>query len=96
MDRRLYRYQRFISDIAGQDVVSHFNRPKHLIRQVRDWLATESRNSTIPGGDYMFYRFRRFQKYLPALCKRMRQNPNQMTFSDLSAIVGIWLEEREK
>lgn len=95
MDKELYRYQRYISDLAGQDIVSHSNEPKQLIRCIRDWLSTESGLPTIPGGQYMYERYRVFQEVLPALCEVMRLHPEQLTFGDLSRMVRIWLEENE-
>jgi hypothetical protein len=95
MDRKPHRYQRFISDISGQDIVSHANSKRQLIRQVRDWLATESQISTIPGGQYMYSRYRSFQRVLPLLCGKMKLNRDQLTFGDLSEVVRIWLEEYE-
>jgi hypothetical protein len=95
MDRKPHRYQRFISDISGQDIVSHANSSRQLIRQVRDWLATESHISTIPGGQYMYSRYRSFQRVLPVLCGKMKLNRDQLTFGDLSEVVRIWLEEYE-
>jgi hypothetical protein len=38
LDRAPYRYQRFISDIAGQDIRGHSNSPRLAIRRARDWL----------------------------------------------------------
>src|SRR5258708_31957290 len=42
LDRRQYRYHKFISDIAGQDICEHNNRPSRAIEAVRDWLRAES------------------------------------------------------
>ena len=95
MDKKLHRYQRFISDIAGQDIVSHSNSSRQLIRQIRDWLSTESHIPTIPGGQYMYGRYRSFQRVLPALCGEMKLNRDQLTFGDLSDVIRIWLEENE-
>jgi hypothetical protein len=38
LDRESYRYQKYISDIAGQDIKSHDDRPEVAIRKVRDWF----------------------------------------------------------
>lgn len=38
LDREPYRYQKFISDISGQDIKSHEGIAEHAIRTVRDWL----------------------------------------------------------
>jgi hypothetical protein len=95
MDRSRYRYQRVISDIAGQDIVSHSNHPRHLIRCIRDWLSTESRSSAMPGGLYMYQSYLAFQDVLPSLCRRVKLNPRQLTFGDFSFVVRVWMEEDE-
>ncbi|HSG40004.1 MAG TPA: hypothetical protein VLE27_10235 [Thermoanaerobaculia bacterium] len=93
MDRSLYRYQKFVSDIAGQDVVSHSNSIRQIIRHVRDWLSTESKIPTIPGGQHIYQRYSAFQKVQPHLCKAMKLDREQLTFGDLSAVIRVWLEE---
>jgi hypothetical protein len=95
LDKSPYRYQKFISDIAGQDIISHANSARKIVRQIRDWLATESKNSTIPGGVYMYDRYRVFRREFPVLCESMKLTPGQLTFGDFSAILRIWLEENE-
>jgi hypothetical protein len=95
MDRSRHRYQKFISDIAGQDIIPHSKSPKQVIRQVRDWLSLESKEGNIPGGLYMHRRYQVFQMALPILCKKLKLSPKQLTFGDYSKIVRIWLEENE-
>jgi hypothetical protein len=43
-DREPYRFQRFISDIAGQDIRTHGGDVPTLIRELAAWLRTQ------PGG----------------------------------------------
>lgn len=50
LDKEPYRYQKFISDIAGQDISSHDNDPRKAIEKVRNWLRTASNRANIPGG----------------------------------------------
>ena len=38
LDVEPYRYQKFCSDIAGQDISSHENNSDKTIKKVRDWL----------------------------------------------------------
>jgi len=40
LDKERYRYQKFISDIAGQDIKSHSGDIKILIKAIRDWLIS--------------------------------------------------------
>jgi hypothetical protein len=40
LDSERFRYQKFCSDIAGQDIKSHEGSAQKVIRAVRNWLAT--------------------------------------------------------
>jgi hypothetical protein len=61
LDRQKYRYQKFCSDIAGQDIESHDGKPQIAIKAVRDWLQTNRYGSpvTIPDGKTIYDRYRR-------------------------------------
>ena len=95
LDRDQYRYQKFISDINGQDISPHSRSIKKAINQVRDWLSTESGIDTMSGGDYMYWRYRAFQRELPELCRQWNRNIKKLTFGDFTHIARIWLEENE-
>jgi hypothetical protein len=88
-----YRYQIFISDIAGQDIHSHGDDVKTAIRELRTWLATASKRSKLPGGKDIFDRYRRFQADLPALCKALKLEPAEVTFKDLRQMMASWLKQ---
>jgi hypothetical protein len=47
-DTEKYRYQKFISDIAGMDIHAHNADAECAINQTRDWLANVSRRQ-LPG-----------------------------------------------
>jgi hypothetical protein len=96
MDKSRYRYQRFISDIAGQDITPHRQNSRQVIRCVRDWLSLEHQGMTIAGGSYVANRYRTFQNALPPFCQSLKLNPKQLTFGDFCMTVGLWLEENEK
>lgn len=40
LEAERYRYQNFLSEIAGQDIRSHDNEPAKPVGAVRDWLAS--------------------------------------------------------
>ena len=42
LDKEQYRYQQFISDIAGQDIQAHHNNPEEMVTVVRNWLRNAS------------------------------------------------------
>lgn len=96
MDRSLHRYEKFISDIKGQDIKAHDRSPRRAISEVRDWLSAEARMPGMPGGDYMYKRYQAFGKELPELCRKAKKNMRKLTFGDYVEIVRIWLEENER
>ena len=88
-----FRYQKFISDIAGQDIHSHDRDLKTAISELRAWLATASNPSGLPSGKDLFDRSVRFQADLPALCKKLKLEPAAVTFKDLRQVIVGWLKE---
>ena len=91
LDREAYRYQRFISDIAGQDIRAHEKDPRIAISVTRDWLRNHSRRA-IPGGHQIEQDYRRFNRRLPALCRKLKLQRSEMTFNDFSNIAIEWLK----
>ncbi|MEX2263755.1 MAG: hypothetical protein WD696_17505 [Bryobacteraceae bacterium] len=92
LDVEQYRYQKFISDIAGHDIRSHGGQPDQAITAVRNWLATASRRKHVPGGAEVVRRYHRFRSDLPRLCEEADLEPAAMTFSDLSNVIVGWLK----
>ncbi len=92
-DREPYRYQIFISDIAGQDIHSHGSDEKTAIRELRTSLATPSKRTKLPGGKDIFDRYMRFQKDLPTRCEELKLESTEVTFKDLRQIVADWLKQ---
>ena len=91
LDREQYRYQSFISDIAGQDIKSHDNLPEKAITIVRNWLSDSSKRTTIPGGREICRRYSIFRLELPKLCSDIKIDEDELTFNDYTNIVSVWL-----
>jgi len=91
LDEQQYRYQKFISDIAGQDIHPHNRDPEEAIRQTRRWLAAASKRKLLPGGADIVKRYRRFQSDLPTLCEAARLETAELTFNDLTGLIVNWL-----
>jgi len=93
LDVERYRYQRFISDIAGQDIAAHDGDVGKAIRCVRDWLSDATPKSIrIPGGKAMATRYSVFREELPATCQEIHLSIDELTFNDYLAQVEDWLE----
>ena len=93
IDREQYRYQQFISDISGQDIKSHDNKPEAVISVIRDWLNSASDRLTIPGGRDIADRYQEFKAALPAICGNARLELDEITYNDFSVFASVWLEE---
>ena len=90
-DRERWRYPRFLSDIAGQDIHSHDGSDQRMIEELAAWLRTQSRDPLVPGGRAIADEFRVFQAELPNFCLARGLQPDELTFGDLSDIIVQYL-----
>lgn len=93
LDTQQYRYQRLMSDIAGQDIVSHRGDPPTAISAVATWLRQQSRVSSVPGGQAIAEEYQQFRTDLPAVLAARQLQEQELTFGDYSAIVAAWITE---
>lgn len=92
LDRDNYRYQAFISDIAGHDIRCHEANPDKLIVIVRNWLNSASLRTTIlPGGTTMVRRYHAFREELPEFCTQLSVEVSELTYRDYCSLVSTWL-----
>ena len=89
LDTERYRYQRFCSDIAGQDPAAHGGDPAQAIRVVRDWLRPYTA-ARIPGAPLVVERYANFRAQLPAMLANAGLD-SAIVFADYSALVTEWL-----
>jgi hypothetical protein len=94
LDRDAYRFQKFISDIAGQDIRAHDRGVSRAIAVTRDWLRASS-SRALPGGSEIHRQYRKFTARLPAVCREMGLKPAEMTFNDLTNIILEWLKTEQ-
>jgi hypothetical protein len=92
LDRDRYRFGRFMSDIAGQDIQNHDDDVGQVIRKVRNWLAAHDRDLRLPGGDVIARRFDEFRVELPQICKFLQLSEMDLdNFRDFHNCVSTWL-----
>ncbi len=92
MDVDRYRYQKFISDISGQDIVAHGGDTTRAIRLIRDWLSDTDPSAKTPGGATIAQRYGNFRAVLPASCAKIGLDPDDLTFNDYVLQVEEWLK----
>jgi hypothetical protein len=94
LDSERYRYQKFISDIAGQDIKAHANDPSKLVHAVRDWLNTlPPQNEPLPGGKMLVRLFSDFMNDTPETIKQLKLHEADLSFADWLWLVRDWLQK---
>jgi hypothetical protein len=92
LDREPFRYQRFISDLAGMDIHDHGGDPVLALRKTRDWLANVSRRH-LPSADRVARSYTAFLADLPALAAALEFAIDEIPYVDFERIVANWLVE---
>ena len=78
LDSQRYRYQQFLSDIAGQDIKAHSDDPQKAVEVVRRWLGPTPERTKQHGARAIWTRFQQFQSQLPALCASVHISPDEL------------------
>lgn len=98
LDEERYRYQRFCSDIAGNDIDSHNNDPQAALTAVRNWLGREGQVSErlLPSGSILFPRYQDFLSEMPALCAALDFDPVNLPYPDYVHCCETWLKDHPR
>ena len=94
LDVERYRFQRFISDLAGADIRAHDNDVFLAVRATRDWLANVSRRD-LPSGAKIERLLRDFRQQLPLIAERLEFDVTSIPYVDYEKIVAGWLLKSE-
>lgn len=94
LDVERFRFQKFCSDISGQDVKAHEGSADKAIRAVRDWLATTLDGSVLlPSAVKMAERYGAFLAQLPSVCAPLHLDSNDLQFVELRTLVEEWVDQ---
>ncbi len=98
LDRVEHQYDRTISDLSGQDIEAHHNKPTDCIRAIRRWIVRTSASTggNIPGANLIVTHYRKFRRDLPAFCKELALDPKDLQFVELSRVIQIWRTHQAK
>lgn len=95
LDIEKHRYQKFISDVSGKDIAAHGNDISKVIKVVRDWLGSYSKDLK-PGARKMSEKYFDFMSQLPKQCRTLDLAPGDLTFHDYRILVEEWLEKYDE
>jgi len=96
LEKQQYRYQRVLSDIAGQDIRAHHSSPDLAITIVREWLRNASGRTTLPGPNPIKVHFREFVNDLPKMAKVAGLDRKDLQFVDYLVLASEWLKAVDK
>jgi hypothetical protein len=91
LDTEKFRYQKFLSDIAGQDIQAHEGDVDKLIKIVRRWLIQFAPGKKLPGEKKIQDKYRVFRERLPKICDLAGVDEHDLTYIDLTNIIGDFL-----
>jgi hypothetical protein len=91
LDTEKYRYQKFISDLGGQDPKEHGNSPDEAIMKVRSWLKSHSKHS-MPGATAIQHHYSDFLAQRPALLLENKLTEEDAEYSDITSIMEGWVD----
>lgn len=91
-DTEKFRYQKFLSDISGQDIKAHDNSPQIIIREIRNTLNSFVQSQGLPGASLIIDSYEKFQEALPSLRKKLSLDSQDVTYADQTKLIEQWLE----
>jgi hypothetical protein len=96
LEAEKYRYQKFLSDIAGQDIRQHGNEPARAVGAVRDWLATSRPKAAkpLPGGAAIMKHYAEFEASLPEMLRKAELDSGEVGFFDRANFMDEFIRQR--
>lgn len=91
LDTEPFRYQQFISDLAGMDIRDHGGDPLRAMTHARDWLVNVSRRRNILGPRRLLDIYDRFLADKPAIADGLGFDPKRIAYVDYENMVTTWL-----
>lgn len=93
LDREPYRYQKFISDISGQDISNHNDNEQEIIEAVRHFLNGLSGPRPLPDQSILWPAYQEFRDALPEICSELGISEENLQYQDYLYIVSDYVSE---
>jgi hypothetical protein len=95
LDSERYRFQKFLSDISGQDIRSHDNNPDKAIENVRNWLNSLNVNPSISGATTIKNKYSEYKNLLPKLLEKKNLTIDDVQYADTIPIMSEWISQNQ-
>ena len=90
-ESRPFEYQKFISDIAGQDIHCHHKSLTKLFTELSAWMRHEHPLGVVPGGAVIQAEYQKFKRELPKLCRKIELAIDELTYLDFRLMAERWI-----
>lgn len=91
LEKKRYRYQKFISDLSGIDINDHNNKVNRVVSVIRNWLATSSKKR-LPESQRILLRYRKFNNAFKNASRTNEIDIDSMPFVDITRNMTDWLK----
>ncbi len=98
LEKEKFRYQKFMSDIAGNDIRAHHNNPELAIKNVRDWMKINVGHQ-VEWANAIWMAFNEFLFDYIEFAEQKKYDPykiQSITFSDLIDYMKVWIKARKR
>jgi hypothetical protein len=95
LDVERFRYQKVMSDIAGQDIETHGGDARLLIDRVRAFLNSATRGAPLSSGAVIAADYDRFTERLPETCAGLKVDLAALEYKDFTYVAAGWVEAGE-
>jgi len=93
LETERYRYQKVLSDIAGNDIRAHHDDPEQLVQELRDWLRVSSGEPLLPVVK-LWDQLNRFGDHLETLLRQQgysERNAQALEMAEYISFVKNWM-----
>lgn len=93
LDIERYRFQKFVSDLAGMDITPHNGDSKEIVQCVRDWLVSVSnKKKKTPPVVQILDSYDRFTSNYPTMVGAAGLRLDKVAFADLERLILSWVK----
>jgi hypothetical protein len=85
-----FRFQKFISDLAGMDIHAHEGRAEVAISRTRDWLVNVTRRQ-LTGSKKLIRWYHEFMAALPSIADELDLDAATASYVDFEKMLLAWL-----
>lgn len=91
LDTERFRFQRFMSDIAGQDIEGHGGDINELVAKVRAFLNSTLKTEPLPSAATIRNEYEGFNSNLPDICVRLKLRTDELEYKDFTWMVADYV-----